>query len=151
MDETLSTQRDPSQMTPMQLSTPNDTPARKLVPVRSTLHSRFNASESVKPWSHLFRASLLGQNSPSQTPSQSQPSQSANSFDHSVTLTFYQNRLIASAEDLSKMIQNVSSEFSHDKESLEALIGSTRELIETVRQENVSRHDQNMKDSSPLT
>jgi hypothetical protein len=145
------TQRDSSQTTSMELPTPNDTPAPKLVPVRSTLHSRFNNNEVVKPWSHLFRASLLCQNSPSQSQTQSQSSQSTNPFDHSATFAFYQNRLLASTEDLSKLIENVSSTISHDKTTLEALIGNTKELVETVRQENVARHDQNMKDSSLLT
>lgn len=72
-------------------------------------------------------------------------------MDSQTTFTFCQNRLLASTEDLGKIVQNVSNSFTEDKRNLEGMVTEARALIETVRQENRERHDRNMDDSmSPL-
>ena len=114
-----------------------------LFATRSTLH-RSNAIETVKSWSHLFRPSFSGP-----TPAATQPTQSQ-SMDSQTTFTFCQNRLLASTEDLGKIVQNLSTSFAEDKRTLEGMINEAKALIETARQENRERHDRNMHDSMTL-
>ena len=45
------------------------------------------------------------------------------------------------------MIQNTYSMFSQDKEKLETLIGGAKELIQSIRNENITQNDQNMNAS----
>jgi len=132
----------PKESTQTQPTADSQSNLTKFVPIRSFPH--VNSIESNKPWYHLFRPSLLGPNSI--PPSQSQSPQLE-------TFQFCQSRLITSTEDLSKLIQNVSSIFTQDKTSLETLIGSARELIEITRDENNTRHDSRMKESTspPIT
>ena len=68
-------------------------------------------------------------------------------MDSQTTFTFCQNRLLASTQDLGKIVQNVSNSFTDDKRTLERMITEARALIEAARQENRERHDRNMDDS----
>ena len=130
----------PKDSTQTQLTADHQFNLTKFIPIRSFPH--VNAIESNKPWYHLFRPSLLGPNTPPF--SQSQPLQHEDR-----SFQFCQSRLITATEDLSKMVQNVSSTFTQDKTNLETLIGNARELIETARHENNTRHDNCMKESTP--
>jgi hypothetical protein len=69
-------------------------------------------------------------------------------MDSQTTFTFSQNRLLSATEDLGKIVQNVSSSFGEDKRNLEGMIGEARALIEGIKQENMTRHDRNMNDST---
>ena len=129
----------PKEHTQTQITADSQLSSTKFVPIRSFPH--LNSLESNKPWYHLFRPSLLGPNTPPS--SQSQPLQCEDR-----SFQFCQSRLIAATEDLSKLIQNVSSTCTKDKTSLETLIGCARELIETTRNENNTRHDSRMEEST---
>jgi hypothetical protein len=117
-----------------------------------TPRSSLNRSNDLNtPWSNLLRPSLLGPNTPIFTQSQTSQSQSQSDSppDSHTTFTFCQNRLLSSTQDLSKMIQTVSNTLTDDKTSLETLLASTRTLIDSIREENITHHNQNMKNSPP--
>jgi hypothetical protein len=139
MEEPPQQLREPTQT---QSTTDSQLNLTKFVPIRSV--PRNNSLEADKPWYHLFRPSLLGPNI-----SQSSQPQSFQSEDRS--FQFCQSRLIAATEDLSKLLQSVSSTFTQEKTSLETLIDSTRKLIETTRDENNTRHDNRMKEGASLS
>jgi hypothetical protein len=145
-DTPRSQQQEPTQTQDTTTTTQLPLTTLKLIPNRSTILSRSQSIEPIKPWYHLFRPSLLGPNGPSSSQSQSQ-SQSQFIDDRSTTFTFCQNRLITSTEDLSKMIQNAYTTFSQDKEKLESLIDNAKELLQSVRDENATQNEQNMNTS----
>jgi hypothetical protein len=135
------TQSTPLTNTP---STPSSLPSRSLP--RSSTKNLLNSS----PWSHLFRPSPLGTYTIPSTQSQppvSQPHDPSQPSD-STTFIFCQNRLLASTQDLTKMIQTASSTLTTDKSNIESLISDARGLISSVREENIAHHNQNMKNSS---
>src|SRR5438046_1507966 len=102
------------ELTQTQLTTDSQLNVANFVPIRSFPHS--NSLEFNKPWYHLFRPSLLGPNSAPSLQPQSPQCENFSAFH------FCQSRLIAATEDLSKMIQNVSSTFAQEKTNLETLI-----------------------------
>ena len=141
MENTQQQQFSLTQSTPS--TEPPSSATLRLVTSRSGILSRSSSTEPNKTWFHLFRPSLLG---PPSSQSQSQSPQPLD--DRSLTtFTFCQNRLISSTEDLSKIIQNAYSTFSQDKEKLETLLGSARDLIQTIRNENITQNDENMNAS----
>jgi hypothetical protein len=104
-----------------------------------------------KTWSHLFKSSIFspmnGSNTPS-FPQVSQISQSAGSqAEQLAAFVFCQNRLLAFSGDITKMIQDVSSTFTQDKENLTTFLGSVKELMETCRQGNRTQLEEIMNNS----
>ena len=147
--QTQTQTQDTTTQTPTTASVSSNT-LKVLPPSRPTILSQSNSiGEAIlKPWHNLLRPSLLGPNTPStssQLQLQSQLSQSIS--DHS-TFTFCQNRIISSTQDLTKLIQNSYSAFSQDTQKLETLIFSTKDIIQTIQDENTTQNEKNATTST---
>ena len=61
---------------------------------------------------------------------------------------FCQNKLLASIDDNKKLAQDVREKHDEDKVKFEELITSTRTLIHTVRDDNITLHAGVLADGS---
>lgn len=133
-------------------------------PVENTLNSQFNApltptfnrvtnstfpshqnTVEPKPWSIFFRPPLLSPNAPFLPQFQaSQLFESVTNPTETINLS-HENRTLASVEDVSKTVRDISTKLAEDKSILINSIDNVKELIETVRRENSAQLDQHMK------
>src|SRR5271163_3377370 len=140
----------PSQLNPPPPSTPVQQPS--VPPPPSNSRSFPLQFVSKPPWSHLFRSPFeppKAASSPSpasQHPSPQVPQERSDSQPDSnvATFTFCQNKLLAAIEDTKKLVQENSARNEEDKVS-------TRTLIETLRDENITLHAGVITDGSIFT
>jgi len=132
-----------SQLNPPVSSTPEPQPA--LPPERS--HS-FPFDKTKKAWLRYFRSpfdlpNLSSSSQPKQSESQASQSitRAEKSADPNVSaFLFCQNKLLEAIEDANTLIRETSTKHNEDKSRLEDMIGSTKALVETLRNENVTLH-----------
>ena len=130
---------------------PPSTPLQQSPFPHSKGHS-FPEMLSKRPWSQLFRSPFEpSKTAPTSRPSPSPVSQAqtdSQAESNIATFMFCQNKLLASIEDTKKLAQDVREQHDEDKVKFEELITSTRTLIDTVRDDNITLHAGVLTDGS---
>lgn len=95
-----------------------------------------------KHWSSLFRRPVDDSHQHPQQPQRQHSQLAPGVVDGSNTYTFLQTKLLASTQDLAKLISDTSNRFDRDHDGVNKLLEECREVIKAIAEKSVTRDSQ---------